>query len=150
MNTNPNQISDNTQLITATIVTGTKVIVDEVVYQSENHSVEIDKLSFRLDELERKILTQNDLNILELNLSKVLSETIEKRIDKLEDNFKTYIQNNVVMKSDLHNSSKDMIDWVKTECVKKEDISKLEISLLWKLIGLIGLIVGLTAYIMKP
>lgn len=143
------KLSTNEAFIASTVISGTKATVDEVQYYSKNHSSEIANIALKLSILEDKMLCKGDLDTFEHKLSLSFSSSLDGRIDKLEDTFKTYIKENVAMKSELNKVTKDTIDWVNLNSATKQDIAKLENTLLWKLVGFISLIVALTTYLVK-
>lgn len=136
-------------VITTAVIHGTEATIREVKNQGENHASEIADIVVRLNSLENKVLCNSDLDTFEQKLKLSVESILNSKIDKLEDNFKTYIKENVAMKSDLHKITKDTIDWVNQNSATKQDILKLENTLLWKLVGFIGAIVAATAYIIK-
>ncbi|OBX80432.1 hypothetical protein [Haemophilus aegyptius] len=146
---NQTNLSEQDMVIVSSIIQGTSATIKEVKTSRENHSIEIDQIALRINVLEDKMLCQDDIVKLEQNLKDSISSMLDHRIEKLENNFKTYINENVVMKSELHNSTQATIKWVNENTATKQDILKLENALLWKLVGFISAIVALTAYITK-
>ncbi|HHF6569482.1 hypothetical protein [Haemophilus influenzae] len=146
---NQTNLSEQDMVIVSALTQGTLATIKEVKTSRENHSIEIDQIALRINLLEDKMICQDDIVKLEQNLKDSISSMLDYRIEKLENNFKTYINENVVMKSELHNSTQATIKWVNENTVTKRDILKLENALLWKLVGFISAIVALTAYIIK-
>ena len=144
---NQTNLSEQDMVIVSALTQGTLATIKEVKTSRENHSIEIDQIALRINLLEDKMICQDDIVKLEQNLKDSISSMLDYRIEKLENNFKTYINENVVMKSELHNSTQATIKWVNENTVTKRDILKLENALLWKLVGFISAIVALTAYI---
>ena len=146
---NQTNLSEQDMVIVSALTQGTLATIKEVKTSRENHSIEIDQIALRINLLEDKMICQDDIVKLEQNLKDSISSMLDYRIEKLENNFKTYLNENVVMKSELHNSTQATIKWVNENTVTKRDILKLENALLWKLVGFISAIVALTAYIIK-
>lgn len=146
---NNNHLNSDTPLIVGAIVQTYK----EVKSQGGSHSAEFKLIDLRLSELEKTMLCQEDLSNFEDRLHSKLNVSIDTKLDKLEDNLKTFIKENVAMKSDVYTLTDKTVDWVKEHSATKADLLKSENSLLVKIVSWISaLVIGVvsaTAYIIK-
>lgn len=143
------QISSEAAMVCAVVTESTKTAFNEIQSQNHEYLDELSNINTRLTKLESKVLCKDELNNLENQISQKLNESFDKKLDKLEDNLKIFIRENVAMKSDVDNMSRKTIEWVEKHSATKLDISESKNSLLWKLIGVVSLIVAATAYIVK-
>ena len=97
---------------------------------------------------------QNDVNIIIQNSISSELTKLEAKIDKVAlktdiESLKVFIKENVAMKSDVDSITRKTIDWVNQNTATKADVLKSENTLVWKIAGVVTVIVGATAAIVK-
>nr|DAT72798.1 MAG TPA: hypothetical protein [Bacteriophage sp.] len=154
-------LSKDSLLVVSTVIQGTKTTIDEIQEQKNFHSSELNLIRNQLELIERNMLCQNDLATLQNGVNVIIQNSISSELTKLEakidkvalktdiESLKVFIKENVAMKSDVDSITRKTIDWVNENTATKADVLKSENTLFWKIAGVVTLIVGATAAIVK-
>lgn len=157
--------SKDSLLVVSTVIQGTKTTIDEIQEQKHSHLFELNLIQRRLALIERNMLCQEDLATLQNDVNIIIQNSISSELTKLEtkidnigdkvalktdiESLKVFIKENVAMKSDVDSITRKTIDWVNDNTATKADVLKSENTLFWKIAGVVALIVGATAAIVK-
>ena len=148
-------------LVVGAVIQGTKTNIDEIQEQKNSHSSELSLIRNQLELIERNMLCQDDLATLQNDVNIIIQNSISSELTKLEakidkvalktdiESLKVFIKENVAMKSDVDSITRKTIDWVNQNTATKADVLKSENTLVWKIAGVVTLIVGATAAIVK-
>ena len=154
-------LSKDSLLVVSTVIQGTKTTIDEIQEQKNFHSSELNLIRNQLELIERTMLCQNDLATLQNGVNVIIQNSISSELTKLEtkidkvalktdiESLKVFIKENVAMKSDVDSITRKTIDWVNENTATKADVLKSENKLFWKIAGVVALIIGATAAIVK-
>ena len=148
-------------LVVNTVIQCTKTTINEIQEQKNSHSSELNLIRDQLELIERNMLCQDDLATLQNGVDIIIQNSISSELTKLEakidkvalktdiESLKVFIKENVAMKSDVDSITRKTIDWVNENTATKADVLKSENTLFWKIAGVVALIVGATAAIVK-
>ena len=151
MSNTANVASERDSLIVNTILATTSMTFKKLESETNRNSNagEIKQILLQVDLLDKKTLSKEDLIVLEEKITLSYSTMLNERIATLDKELKHHINDYFVGKPDLTNMSKSIMDWTKTNLTTKEDLTKLELKLLWKFIGAVTLIVAATVYVVN-
>ena len=154
-------LSKDSLLVVGAVIQGTKTTIDEIQEQKNSHSSELSLIRNQLELIERNMLCQDDLATLQNDVNIIIQNSISSELTKLEakidkvalktdiESLKVFIKENVAMKSDVDSITRKTIDWVNENTATKADVLKSENKLFWKIAGVVALIIGATAAIVK-